>query len=204
MNMKKFLIPLAFVLISICSVNGQTSFGVKGGVNVSYMNIDMRESLVSFHAGLFSRIALSEQAFLQPELLYSVKGAKFPEYFYPFDMNFTFNYISMPILFGWKATKNFSIMAGPEISYLADAQLEVGEYGPDGTDGFSTWDFCLDLGVAYQITKGLGVDLRFGYGLVDVVNILFTDANGQTVAVFNEGRNRTIQLGVNYKVKSEE
>ncbi len=202
--MKNLLTTLVLVLMAIYSINGQTSFGIKGGLNVAYMNIDGRESLVSFHAGAFSRIALSDQAFLQPELMYSVKGAKFPEYFYPFDMNFTFYYISLPVLFGWKATDQLSILAGPEISYLADEKLEVDERVIGVSDGFSNWDFGVDLGIAYQVTKGLGAELRFCYGLVNVVNLFFTDANGLSLGGLNEGKNRTIQLSVNYALTSVE
>ena len=196
--MNKLLIALSFLLISTWSVNAQTVFGVKGGVNVSYMNIDMRESLVSFHAGAFSRIPLSDQVILQPELLYSVKGAKFPGYFYYFDMNFTFYYISMPVLVGWKATDHLLILAGPEFSYLASNKVEISKYGPDVTGGFSALDVGLDLGVAYQITKRIGTELRFSYGLVNVSELYFTDAHGQTIGGLNEGKNRTVQLSVSY------
>ena len=196
--MNKLLITLAFILISALPVNAQSLFGVKGGVNVSYMNIESRESLVSFHAGLFSRIPLSEKYFLQPELLYSVKGAKFPGYFYYFDMNITFSYISMPILFGWKATDHLLILAGPEFSYLVSNKVAVNEYGPNVTGSFSAIDVGLDLGVAYLITKRIGAELRFSYGLVNVPDLYFTDANGQSLGGLNEGKNRTVQLSVNY------
>ena len=38
--MKTLLTPVLFVLFSICSLKAQTTFGVKGGLNLASINID--------------------------------------------------------------------------------------------------------------------------------------------------------------------
>jgi len=201
--MKKLIPILSMLMLSVLSGKGQTTFGVKGGLNVAYMNIDMRESHIAYHAGIFVNEDLSDKFFLQPELLYSIKGAKFPEYFFPADMDFTFYYVSMPILFGWKPADHLSLLVGPEISYLTDYKFVINEQPIAGSDGFAEWDVSLDLGVAYAITKKLSVELRFVYGLTNVVNILFTDENGQTIGNLNEGKNRALQLSGCYRFSSD-
>lgn len=195
---------ISIILLSVLSGKGQTTFGVKGGLNIAYMSIDGRESLPGFHAGILTRLPLSENYFLQPELNYTVKGARFPEYFYPFDMNFKLNYITMPVLFARKATNHLSIMLGPEISYLLDGKLEVGDQPSNGTDGFAAWDVSLDIGIAYEVTKHLGVDLRYNYGILDVIDIMFVDANGQSLGGLDEGKNRVLQLSISYAFSSKQ
>ena len=79
--MKKVLFIAVIALLGLGTANAQSvKFGVKAGVNLSKIKVDVLEkSDVSFgfNFGLFTEIGLSDKFFLQPEVLFSTQGAKF-------------------------------------------------------------------------------------------------------------------------------
>jgi Outer membrane protein beta-barrel domain len=198
--MKKSSLTFILFLAVILSSTGQTEVGAKGGANLSWINFDRKESLFSFHAGGYVRAPLGEELFLQPEVLYSVKGANIPDYFYSTSIDFTMYYLSFPVLLGWQASENLSLHVGPEISYLTNATVDIADVRHEGKDGFAAWDLDIDLGAAYQLTKRLGLELRYSHGLVNVIQIEFTDENGQSLGGIDEGKNRVLQLGLWYSI----
>src|SRR4051812_41326925 len=57
----------------------QSTFGIKGGVNLTNLYVDETSDehmKLGFNAGLFAKLAVARGFSIQPELLYSVKGAK--------------------------------------------------------------------------------------------------------------------------------
>src|SRR5688572_16830898 len=80
-------------------------FGIKGGLNLTNMHVEDDVSdenmKASFHAGFFAKLPVTRGFSIQPELLYSSKGAKQNynnilqgegEY------RFNLNYIELPVL----------------------------------------------------------------------------------------------------------
>ena len=66
--------------ISFATANAQFQFGAKGGFNFSTLSgsdIQDAKTLVNFNVGVFARLPLIDRLSLQPELVYSVQGAKF-------------------------------------------------------------------------------------------------------------------------------
>jgi hypothetical protein len=194
----KTLFALILVgFISICPVTAQVTFGIKGGPNFSFMNIEDGIHY-SFHAGIFSETALSDVFFLRPELLYSEKGSR-PTDLSAYDLYSSLVYLSMPVLVGLKVTDRFSIMTGPELNYLLDGS----SYTYDDTksissEEYASWDVAVDFGLAYRISKKFSAELRYGLGLVDVIDIMFEDIFNRPAGSAEEGKNRTLQLSVGY------
>lgn len=122
--MKKVII-LAVGVLFAGAVNAQT-FGVKGGLNFSNIiktgDEDFNtEFKTGFNAGLFVEIPIVSSFAFAPELMFSQKGYKTSgtsllgganEY------SVTTNFIELPILAKINASDKFSIVVGPQVSFL--------------------------------------------------------------------------------------
>ncbi len=184
-NMKKisiaFILLLAVTLHSNAQVNdgSTTQFGMKGGANFSNLyndDVDDNNVLTSFNAGLYATFPLTDFIAIQPEVLYSRKGAEmvYDNAFASGAAKFKLNYIEVPLLLKVNVAKNFSVHAGPYFAYLIDAQIsnesDSGDY--DFEDNFDNEDFNkfdagLAVGVGLDLDK-VGVGLRYNYGLSTV------------------------------------
>lgn len=129
--MKKTLLviivsTLLFVSAGIAQDKGSSlHFGPKVGLNLSNVYDSEEENFdadakVGFAAGIFVAIPLGRLLGIQPELLYSQKGFKASGSMLGNDYTFTrtLNYLDIPLLVVVKPSEMFSIVAGPQYSYL--------------------------------------------------------------------------------------
>jgi hypothetical protein len=189
MNTRKVVITaMVMMILTAVSVHAQTNFGVKGGLNLYNLSDDSDDNSdmkAGIHLGILAHIHMSDNFALQPELTYSMQGAKSE-----FDGDKTtinLNYINVPLLFQYMFDNGFRLQAGPQVGILTSAKLKVGNETEDVKDGFNSLDFSLPLGVGYISPSGFGVDARYNIGLSNVSE----DDNNK---VFNRG----LQLGVFY------
>jgi outer membrane protein with beta-barrel domain len=155
-------------------------FGIKGGVNLTNMyvqDVSDENMKVGFNAGFFAKLPITKGFSIQPELLYSSKGAK--ETYNNFiegegEYRFNLNYIELPVLAVINVAKNFNVHVGPYVSYLAAANIK--DLKDDGTideiteldaENFNRFD--------YGLVGGLGIDIsnftlgaRYNYGLREI------------------------------------
>ena len=76
--MKKLLL-FVIAIATFQFTQAQTKIGIKGGANFStYVGSDVENAkmLTGFHAGLFANLPITEMIRIQPEVVYSVQGAK--------------------------------------------------------------------------------------------------------------------------------
>ncbi|MDR6457970.1 opacity protein-like surface antigen [Chryseobacterium vietnamense] len=174
--------------------SSKIKFGLKAGLNVSNLsNMDMK-SRAGFYGGVFVNIPVAKDFSVQPEVLYSAVGAKEKG---GSNAKLELEYISVPVMFQYKALPNFYVEAGPQFSFLMDARLKnnVGSlHLKDATRGF---DFGIGLGAGYDFTKNIGVNVRYTAGLSDIVN----KSHRYLYGYDREGsvKNGVFQVGVNYK-----
>ena len=124
MNMKKVFI-LAIGVLLAGAANAQT-FGIKGGANFSNIiktgDEDFNtEFKTGFNAGIFVEIPIVSSFSIAPELMFSQKGYKTSGnsvLFGPNEYSVTTNFIELPILAKINATNKFSIVLGPQVSFL--------------------------------------------------------------------------------------
>lgn len=122
--MKKVLILTISVLFA-GAVNAQT-FGVKGGANFSNIIKTGDENFnteykTGFNAGLFAEIPVVKSLSFAPELMFSQKGYKTSGTSLlggPNEYSVTTNFIELPILAKINASDKFSIVLGPQVSFL--------------------------------------------------------------------------------------
>lgn len=200
--MKKISITTFLVSFFVFHSFAQVSFGAKAGLNVSSVkNLGSAENKtrVGFNGGLLTEIKISKKFIVRPELLYSIKGNRFPATPFNGGGTLSLNYVSVPLLAGFHPAEKFSILLGPEFNFLINANSKFDGANHDGTKNFRKFDLAIDLGAAYNFTKALGVELRYSYGFEDLADVTYTDQAGNDIGTDRIGSNRVFQLGVFYK-----
>lgn len=215
--MKNSKIIIAFVfLTSISQIsfsqsssdNSGLKFGIKGGVNFSNLytdNVEDNNVLTGFNAGIFTKLAITESLAIQPELLYTTKGAelKYNNAFVNGTSTFRLNYLELPVLLVINLTDNFNLHAGPYFSYLLDGKVTNDSQGTlfdiennIKNEDYNKFDTGLSVGVGFD-TDQLGFGVRYNYGLQKVGkerNFLGTNYT------FPDGKNSVIYLYISYSI----
>jgi hypothetical protein len=176
----------------------QIRYSAKAGMNLSHWSTEGYASLVAFHAGGGVIFDLNDIYSLQTELLYSGKGSELPNYIPSNPMRFSQQYLSMPIVLGYRL-KQVTFKLGQEVSYMIDSKIEVNEQEQEVPEAFKKWDWAIVGGASLQMIADLFLEVRYIYGLVDVIEVSFTDENGQDLGTLRDGKHRVLQLGVRYE-----
>jgi len=157
--------------------------GIKGGINISNLNVDPQEleddnSLQSFAVGAWWGIPVNRRLTIQTEALYSVKGDA--ESAGGYTASTHMGYIDVPVLakigFLHSAPVQPSLFLGPSLAVNLSAKSKLQGNGSDADvdvkDQVRTFDFGLVVGggVDFQVAeRTFGVDLRYSKGLSNVV-----------------------------------
>ncbi|MGO1752571.1 MAG: porin family protein [Psychroflexus sp.] len=196
--MKKLLLFTVFTVLSFTTaVAQQINFGAKAGVNFATLtgDVDDASTKVGLHVGGVAEYMINEKLSLQAELLYSMQGAKneytetnsFNDYseIYSEEATYKLNYINLPVMAKYFFTDNFSVIAGPQISFLTSAKADFDEVYTITTGGSTTVetesisdldikdalksiDFGLNLGLGYKLDNGLNFEARYNLGLMNI------------------------------------
>jgi hypothetical protein len=191
---------LLFLLHSLFLLIGQVRFGLKAGGNLANMDgFDKSKMRWGVNAGPILQVNLAKTFFIQPELLYSLKGFQSPNDapYFSDTSTVSLNYINLPVLFGFRATPNFSIKLGPEIGHLFSAKSNTDGRSRDLSSIYDDFDLDADLALAYTFKK-LVIDLRYNYGLKELVHGLRYDSNGYIIGEGDYGSNRVLQVSICY------
>jgi len=129
--MKKAIAILIVTCTGIFNVNAQEDvrekikIGLKAGANLSNVYDERGEEFVAdsklgFTGGVFIPIPIGKFLGVQPEVLYSQKGFKGQGRLLgnTYDLTRTTNHIDVPLMVSIKPATVFTIMAGPQFSYL--------------------------------------------------------------------------------------
>jgi hypothetical protein len=192
---KAFIILTALFFINYSYA--QVRFGLKVGGNLANVDgFDKSQMKLGLSAGPVLTVKLANVFFLQSELLYSIKGSQ-SDSLQNSDAKLDLNYITLPILVGYRLAPNFSIKLGPEIGRLLSAKSEVNGTTKDITDFYQSFDFGADLGLAYSFKK-IALDLRYNYGFKDLL-----DRTNQTGTAGGDENvsNRVLQFSLTYFIK---
>lgn len=182
--MKNLLFFLMVSGIFAWNVQGQElHFGVKAGANFSSLKISSEfgggspDGATSFYVGGLADIGFSEKFHVQPEILYSMEGAKDAD----------ISYLNIPVMLKYYLIEGLNIQAGPQIGFLLDAE--------GGTDGLKSSNFGINFGAAYELAGGFFVDARYNLGLSNISDIEVDPGFSGDVSLKTKG----FQLGVGYR-----
>lgn len=188
-------------------------FGIKGGVNLSQLDVDPSDIEVDkeswkfgLNGGIFLKAPLNDLFAIQPELLYTSAGSKVE---YGVGRNtqagvqirnairYNLNYIQLPVLASLTLGP-ISIQAGPYISYLigvnvknfdVDNPASPQTIAKPNRNSFNEIDYGLAGGLAVDI-KGFQFGARYNYGLRSI------GGNGFTETLTNDAKNSVAQAFV--------
>jgi opacity protein-like surface antigen len=164
----------AMGLLSVGSTSAQLSHGPVAGLNLANVGGDDAEDnsmLIGFHVGWGVNFNLTESISLQPQLLYSVKGAKLDTG--DDDAPFALSYIEIPIWGRYNLESGLHFDFGPYIGFLMGAKFD-GE-SEDGAgnkykDNYTGTDFGIGVGAGYELESGLGFALNYNLGLSNIAD----------------------------------
>lgn len=184
-NMKFYLITIITILVLLASsaTAQHTNIGVKGGLNSFNIETDNGsgfDSKIGLHVGLLGHIHLSNQFGLQPEIVYSMQGAKSG------NSEIKLDYINVPVLVQYMFDNGFRVQAGPQLGILLNAKAENSS-SLDVSDEFKSIDLGLSVGASYvHVSTGFGLDARYNLGLSDIseTSIVNSTNRGLQVGVF--------------------
>ena len=225
--MKKLFLGLGLVVGTFAFAQTSPTFGLKAGVNVSSISkdgYDDAKSKAGFSGGVFMNLPVSEQFSIQPEVMYSQLGSKVTNKYSTTVAGNTYqatstaklnlDYITIPVMFQFRATPAFYLEAGPEFGFLTSAKAKdinttvvngsttntSTSTSEDLKDSFSGFNMGAALGLGYDITPNFGINARYVAGFTDI-NKKDSNTNGNT-SLQNDGyknRNNTFQAGIYYK-----
>lgn len=161
--MKKILfLTIALFFLATNAQAQLLQIGAKAGLN--YANFSGTElqtdAITSYHAGLIAEIKLMDKFAIQPELLYSTQGASYDNAGQEFKNEL--GYLAIPVLAKIYLSKSFSLELGPQASFLLSERNNF-----DAMDA-NTFDFAVDAGLSFKITKNIFVQGRYVLGLTEV------------------------------------
>lgn len=182
--MKKIILSLAVLACTAGVANAQTGIkvGLKGGFNGStFSGADSKgsEYKAGFAAGALVNFGISDNFSVQPEFLYSQKGASIDNFPYVSGSTVgndgtyksTLGYLDVPIMFRYNIGedgKGLFVEVGPQGSFVLHRRdfVEDGGGKQVGASYTSTDDLNKVVlgyvgGVGYQLTSGLQLGLRY-------------------------------------------
>lgn len=159
--MKKIACTLLLLFISGISAMAQLNAGIKGGFNLSDMQVFASENSIkneafhtrpSYHIGTYVNSSFSGHFGVQVEVLFSNKGFK-----YETDslgtINASLNYLNFPVLFYYRPAKLVEIEFGPEFGYLISGESLV-----------KSFDMAIDVGLRFRLSPKFNAGLRYSQG----------------------------------------
>ena len=166
--MNKMLRILAIGAFTAMLVLPQTAaadvrFGIKGGANIANVNGDFAgqisdwKSTVGFCGGVFLELNLGRVLTIQPEVLYTMKGADTGT------GKLTFDYIEIPVLLKLRiptGSLHPFVFAGPAFGFKLNAVLEGIKI-----EDMPTADYSAVLGGGLQLGRSIHIDVRYTMGL---------------------------------------
>ena len=202
------LFTVCFLLLSALAIQAQTTFGIRGGVNLASVSISddgedfSYDRTVGITIAMLAEMGMSESFSIQPELHYIQKGFGVDIDFlgYTISNEAKLNYLELPIhakyKFGSGGVGGY-LLAGPTLGYALSGTVESCENGIcdkesiefDEDDGFKRFEIGMSIGAGVTINQNIIIDVRYTMGLTNLNEDDFDDIKAS---------NNGIQIGVGY------
>jgi len=179
-NFSKKLVITTFLFFVFCSIaiaQGESGFGINGGLNYN-SNGDYFESITDnaehpekntgFHLGVFYKFG--KRIYLRPELVYTQTKSDYD------NKDFKLKKIDAPLLLGLKVIGPLNVFAGPSFQYILDSNFD----GISINNIENDFSVGLNFGVAFNF-KRIGIDLRYERGFSDN-EAIFLNNNGVDIS----------------------
>jgi hypothetical protein len=168
------IVAFAAVLVSPRPAAADVRFGIKGGANVANVNGDFGtnvsnwKSRVGFCGGIFIELNFGRLLTIQPEALYTMKGAQatVEEGALSGTGKLRFDYIEIPILLKVRiptGSVHPFVFAGPAVGF--DLKSTFQDITGTSTDVAKKVDWSAVMGAGLQLGSSLHIDARYTLGL---------------------------------------
>jgi hypothetical protein len=167
---------VAAMLILPRMATADVKFGIKGGANVANVNgnfadnVSNWKSRVGFCAGIFLELNLGRILTIQPEVLYTMKGANAT--LEDGDLTGTgklrFDYVEIPVLLKIRIPTgpvHPFVFAGPAIGFDLKATFEDITGSSSDVEGVNKVDYSAVFGGGLQLGGAIHIDVRYTLGL---------------------------------------
>lgn len=211
--MKKIILSVIAIAAFGFSQAQEVKYGAKAGLNLATLNGDVEDakSLIGAHLGGFVEIKINEKFSFQPELLYSIQGAKSEEILWndgftveKINNKFKLGYMNIPLMLKYHVKQGFFVEFGPQVGflisakndydyteyYVSDGEVYISESdSEDIKDKFKSIDFGMNFGLGYNFTDNVSAGIRYNLGLSNIL-----EDSGDF-----EAQNSVFQLSLGYR-----
>lgn len=202
----KQLLFTALFLIASSVASAQFEAGVKAGFGAHWLPgtaLDGTEAIRphnGYYGGVFAEYTIDDTFIIQAEALYASKGHsdKSVNGKYSRDLR----YINIPLYFGYRLTRNISIMAGPEIGLLTGCTVIRDGEKTKGKEGLNSFDAGIALQFSLAFSERVGLNLNGNYSFTRFADDKYLP-EGAFEPVVDKGHNAGMQLGIYYKLVIE-
>lgn len=197
-------IVMICIVVSLFMTTGSraqsgTRYGLKIGMTISDVSEEIEQvygktvKRYGLSLGGYAMIPLLGPVYLQPELIFSQKGANSDQ---GVDDGLKLSYIDIPVLIGISVSDRYSIRpgayVGPAISLLTSSEAEFGEITVDIGENITKFDFSVVLGGRTDIRYGDGAFTFEGRYVIGFESI--DDRRGEPTDI----RNRSVSFLIGY------
>ena len=171
----KAVMAIAVIAAANTASNAQMTHGPVAGLNlanVSGDDVQDNSMRISFHIGYGVGFNLTDNISLNPQLLYSSKGAKFSAG--DEDAPLNLNYIELPIWGRYNLESGLHFDFGPYIGFLmgvtfdGESEYDNGFETVKYKDSYKGTDFGVGFGLGYELESGLGFAANYNLGLSNI------------------------------------
>lgn len=199
--MRKIVLAFSFAFATISFAQAQSfALGLKAGANLDKIDgIGFRNGFnLGYQVGAFAEVDLSKKLGIQPEILFSQTNTKTASDFNNVYQNIgngaaapdgekvKLNYLQIPVLLRYNATKLLTIHAGPQFSILTNENQNLFQ---NGQEAFKSGDISAVLGLQLNLNP-LRIYGRYNVGVTNISD----------VASKEKWSSQQIQLGVGFKL----
>lgn len=175
--MKRISIIMIAVVFcaSLANAQGITGYGIKGGLNIANLtgdDVEDTDPKMGLAIGGFLTYSINETFAIQPEIYYSMQGAKqeVPDEDMDIDIDYDYDYIQIPALVKFyipiEASISPNLFLGPALGINVNDKFKIDFEGMEvETDAnVKTLDFGLIFGAGVDVGP-VTIDARYNLGL---------------------------------------
>lgn len=202
---KKNITLLAVLLITIISVNAQSSWGIKGSLlfNSNGKLIDDAETIIEnkgsgesgFNVGFYGKLDLGP-IYIRPELVYTQTSSEYKiNSENGTNESFKMSSIDLPVLVGIRLIGPLNLVAGPAFKYITKSELKGLNYQSIKND--------ITVGLNIGVSANIG---RFGFDVIYDRGLNSNEAEfiGEEASNFTlDTRQEQIKIGVSYRLSEK-
>ena len=193
--MKKIILSAVAVITLAVVSQAQFKIGVKGGINEENQRVNVTSGTIyasddfkSYHAGLIADISMGGNFYLQPQLLFSRKGATHLSLTETRPTEVRMSYVELPINVVYKFNLPFAKLfagAGGAISYGIGGKEQQGSVGSKlyKTSNWKRGDLSLTFTAGLEFDNGFFVSANSQKGLRDVYRTDGMSVKSKSVSV---------------------